>query len=78
MTKPFILENPLLVAFEQNGKLTVHLYPDKSKHTHAHYGLLVADLVKHVAKCFGVSDEDVWEWVDKERENPTTDFKVAS
>lgn len=73
-----ILEKPLLVAFEQDGKLTVHLYPVKGEHTHEHYGLLIADLVQHVARCFDVDPDDVWEWVDKERRRPSTQFTSPS
>jgi hypothetical protein len=33
---------------------------------------LIADLVRHVARAFKVSEGDVWKWVDKERGHPTT------
>jgi hypothetical protein len=36
------------------------------------YGLLIADLVRHVARAFKVGEDAVWEWVDKERGHPTT------
>lgn len=36
------------------------------------YGILIADLVRHVAKAFKVHENDVWEWVDKERDQPTS------
>lgn len=75
--EPFIVEKPLIIVFDQDGHLTVHLFPGP-EHTHEHYGLLIADLVKHVALCFKVSDEEVWEWVDKERRHPTTLFTVPS
>ena len=34
--------------------------------------MLICDLVRHAAKAFDVDEDDVWEWVDKERRDPTT------
>lgn len=72
-----VLEKPLLIMFEQDGHLTCHLYPQPD-HTHEHYALMIADLVQHVARAFKVDDEDVWEWIDKERKRPTTFFTSPS
>jgi hypothetical protein len=36
------------------------------------YALMICDLVRHVARAFGVKEDDVWDWVDRERRNPTT------
>lgn len=36
------------------------------------YGALIAALVRHVAKAFKVPENDVWECVDNERDDPTT------
>jgi hypothetical protein len=75
--KPFIVKQPLLIAFEQEGHLTVHMFPQPD-HTHEHYALLIADLVRHVSRAFKVDEEDVWHWVEKERNNPTTTFSSPS
>jgi hypothetical protein len=40
--------------------------------------LLVCDLVRHVARAFKIEENDVWEWVDKERRNPTTEITNPS
>jgi hypothetical protein len=33
---------------------------------------MIADIVRHVANAFKVSENDVWEWVDKERYHQTS------
>jgi hypothetical protein len=69
----FRIENPLVIMFaDERGEVVCHLHPSERCPTHETYGLLVADLVRHVARAFGVGEEDVWEWVDKERHHPTT------
>jgi hypothetical protein len=34
--------------------------------------MLIADIVRHIARAFKVREDEVWEWVDKERHHPTT------
>jgi hypothetical protein len=51
-----------------------HLYPEENSYGYREYGLLVCDLVRHVASCFSVDQKEVWEWVDRERIKPTTDI----
>ncbi len=69
----FRIENPLVIMFaDERGEVVCHLHPSERCPTHETYGLLVADLVRHVARTFDVGEEDVWEWVDKERHHPTT------
>ena len=66
--------NPLVIMFEAPDKNVVcHIHPAKG-YDHQMYGLLVCDLVRHVARAFKVEEDDVWEWVDKERHGPTTDI----
>lgn len=36
------------------------------------FGLLICDIVRHVANALKVNEDAVWEWVDKERACPTT------
>jgi hypothetical protein len=74
MQEQFQIENPLVIMFEgPDKKIVTHIYRSET-HSHKHYGLLVCDLVRHVARAFDVDDDDVWEWVDKERHTPTTDI----
>ncbi len=72
-----MLKDPLVVMFQQDGQLVCHLHPPKD-FDHRHYGLAVCDLVRHVARAFHVGEDEVWEWVDKERRKPTTDIKQPS
>jgi hypothetical protein len=71
MSEPFVLSKPLLVLFEQDGNLVCHLWP-REKDTYQGYGLMIADLVRHAANAFHVSEDDVFEWVEKEMRYPTT------
>ena len=76
--KGMIIEHPLVIMFKDNaGGVICHIHPDKST-TYRHYGMLICDLVRHVSRAFKVSESDVWEWVDKERHNPTTDVTRLS
>jgi hypothetical protein len=65
--------NPLVIVYEQDGVegMTCVLHPPKD-YDHRMYGLVICDIVRHVANAFNVHENDVWEWVDRERENPTT------
>ena len=71
------LTKPLITMFEQDGHLTCYLWP-QHEHTHEHYGIMIADLVRHTARAFKVEEDDVWEWVDKERHKQTTSFTSPS
>ena len=72
---PTIVTQPLVIMFkDEDGKILCHLYPHDLDHRH--YGLLVCDLVRHVAAAFKVEEKDVWDWVDKERHKPTTDVRT--
>ena len=72
---PTIVTQPLVIMFkDEDGKILCHLYPDDLDHRH--YGLLVCDLVRHVAAAFKVEEKEVWNWVDKERHRPTTDVRT--
>jgi hypothetical protein len=64
------ITNPLIIVFENDDKLQTHLYP--GERSHKEYGVMIADIVRHVANAFKVSENDVWEWVDKERYHQTS------
>ncbi|HKX07968.1 MAG TPA: hypothetical protein VJN67_07220 [Stellaceae bacterium] len=71
------IEQPLVVMFEApGGEVICHVHPSKTASSHQHFGLLICDLVRHVARAFKVTEDDVWEWVDKERDRPTTEIKT--
>ena len=75
MNKPMVIQNPLAIIFEAPDKQVVtHIHVPEG-YTHEHYGMIVFDFVRHVARAFKVSEEAVWEWVDKERTRPTTNIE---
>ena len=74
--EPIILNDPLVVMFEQGDSVICHIHP--SNHSYEHYGMFICDLVRHVAGAFDVDEDAVWEWVDKERHHHTTDIERAS
>ncbi|MFY9854772.1 MAG: hypothetical protein WAK26_12930 [Terracidiphilus sp.] len=71
------IENPIVICFENDdGNIQTHLYP--KERTYHQYGILITDIVRHVAKAYEVNEDDVWEWVDKERyrqTSPVTELK---
>jgi len=72
------IESPLVIMFEDDGEIVCHIHPSKNASSHQDYGLLICDLVRHVARAFKVDEDDVWEWVDKERRRPTTEIRNPS
>lgn len=64
------IKDPLIIVFENDGKIQTRLYP--GERGYQQYGILIADIVRHVANAFNVHENDVWEWVEKERYNPTS------
>jgi len=69
---PVRIENPLVVMFEGPEKKVICRIHVQPGYTHKMFGLLVCDLVRHIAGAFKVDESDVWEWVDKERYRPTS------
>lgn len=75
---PTVIKEPLVIIFkEPGGKIITRIHPDATT-THEHYGLIVCDLVRHVANAFRVEENAVWKWVDIERDQPTTDITEHS
>jgi len=65
------IEKPLVVVFQNDeGLIQTHLWP--GERNYQQYGILIADIVRHVANAFKVHENDVWEWVDKERYHQTS------
>ena len=72
------IEQPLVIMFEQAGQIVCHIHPSRKAASHREYGLVICDLVRHVARAFKVEEEDVWEWVEKERRKPTSEITNPS
>jgi hypothetical protein len=67
-----VIRQPLIIMFQKDdGVVECRIHPPFD-YTHQHYGLLVCDLVRHIAGMFGVHEDKVWYWVEKERRRPTT------
>ena len=71
------IDNPLAIVFQAEGKVFYHLHPPAGW-THEHYGLLVCDLVRHVAQAMKVEEGAIWEWVERERSKPTSPITQVS
>jgi hypothetical protein len=74
--KPMItrieIENPYVIILRgDDGQIQTRLCPDKQT-TYRSYGLMIADLIRHTARCFNVAPEQVVEWINKELVSPTT------
>jgi hypothetical protein len=76
-SQPMMIEKPLVIMFEVDGSIVCHIHPNKN-YGHEAYGLLVCDLVRHVANAFKVEEDAVWHWVDKERDFHTTKISQPS
>ncbi|MBI3759754.1 MAG: hypothetical protein HY269_08385 [Deltaproteobacteria bacterium] len=70
------IKTPLVIMFEEEGTGNVlcHLHPSETCGDYQSYSLVVCDLVRHVAKCFDVKEEQVWKWIERERGKPTTEI----
>jgi hypothetical protein len=72
------IKNPLVIMFEDGQGVVYRIHPSKRAKSHREYGKLICDLVRHVARAFKVEEDDVWQWVDKERRQPSTKITTAS
>ena len=71
------IEAPLVIMFQAPDKNVItHLHPGNT--SYQEYGLLIVDLVRHVANAFNVEADSVWKWVDKERHHHTTNITRPS
>ena len=73
MNAPIVINKLLFVMYDQGDDIVTHIW-SRTDDTHEGYGLLICDLVRHVARAFKVEEGAVWEWVDKERYHQTTDL----
>lgn len=73
-----IVKSPLVIMFKNDDdSVTCHIHASDGYGYEA-YGLLVCDPVHHIASAFKVDEDDVWEWVEKERHRPTTTIRQPS
>jgi hypothetical protein len=65
----FYVDSPLVIMFKDGERVTTHIHPGATD-SYETYGILICDLVRHVANAFDVKEEAVWRWVDLERAQP--------
>ena len=75
--EPFIIEQPLVIMFKQKDEVICHIHPSKEDN-YQMYGMLICDLVRHTANAFKVTEDAIWEWVELERNKPTTKITEAN
>jgi hypothetical protein len=74
-----LIDSPLVIMYEdRDAGIVCRIHKSAKVSSHEHYGILVCDLVRHVARAFKVAEDDVWKWVDKERRKPTSDITTYS
>jgi len=73
-----LIEDPLVIVFRAPSGEVVTRIHRPSNFDHTHYGILVCDLVRHIARAMKVDEETIWEIVDKERASPTSEVRPAS
>jgi hypothetical protein len=71
------IENPLVIVFQAEGKMFYHIHPLVGW-THEHYGLLVCELVRHIAQAMNVGEDEIWEWVERDRAKLTSPITQVS
>ena len=74
-----MIDSPLVIMYEdRDAGIVCRIHQSANVNSHEHYGILICDLVRHVARAFKVAEDDVWQWVDKERRKPTSDVTTYS
>src|SRR5258708_31373033 len=54
--KPLRIEKPLVLMFEEDGQTICHIHPTEG-YDQRQYGLLICDLVRHLAGAFDVAED---------------------
>ena len=71
-----LIENPWIIVHQPgwlNGKMETILGSLEGHH-HSHFGLAIADVIRHVAQAYDVDEADVLQWVHEEMDDPTTEL----
>jgi hypothetical protein len=67
-----------VIAFPTNDGMDVHVYPPSYANTPDQglmfYGIVIADIVRHIAQAYEVSPDALWAAIDIERKHPTTEI----
>tara|TARA_Y100000310_G_C20020329_1_gene507077 strand:+ start:249 stop:497 length:249 start_codon:yes stop_codon:yes gene_type:complete len=72
-----ILENPVILVHQPDyagaGYETLIFNRDSDPLGCSHYGILIADIIRHVAQAMNVAESDVSEWVQRELDQSTSE-----
>jgi len=71
------VEAPILSVYLHGRDMICTLDPPHD-FNYEQYALLICDLVRHVARAFEIEEDDVWQWVERERANPTSTLSSPS
>ena len=69
-----LIENPYIIVHQPewlHGKMEIILGSLEGHH-HSHFGIAIADVIRHVAQAYDVDEADVLQWVHEEMDDPTT------
>ena len=69
--------NPWIIVHQPGGEGSSMetILAGRPDSTHRSFGLVIADIIRHVANAYAVDAADVLEWVHREMDSPTTDIK---
>ena len=73
-----MLINPMVIIYQNDDKTITTQIHHGLDDRYEGYGLIVCDLVRHIARAFDVTEEEVWNWVDRERHHHTTEIREPS
>jgi hypothetical protein len=61
----------LILTADDTGKLVclIKKQPDDQV---GHFGIALADCARHVARAFHVDEDEVFEWIERERDSPSS------
>jgi hypothetical protein len=67
----------LILTSDDSGKL-VCLIKRQPGDVVGHFGIALADCARHVAKAFGVGEDEVFDWIERERQEPSSKLQGTS
>ncbi len=68
------ISKPWLVVHQDDDGKIITILAGRPGAKYQEFGLAVADAVRHIARCFNISEHDVMRIVDRELENQTTEI----
>lgn len=74
--QPRIVTQPLIIVYRTDTGIACEIWPpsDDPDYGFEGYGIIIADVIRHVSRAFGVPESSVFDWVKKEMKRPTTTF----